>query len=269
VTTLAPRLPSYARESIVRFLQAHLDGPPARRAVLGLSGGIDSSLVARLAVGAVGPGRVVGVLLADDRFPPGVREETRTYAASLGIGFREAAIGTAVSAVGSLVPEASDRTSVGNIAARVRMSVLYSLARSLGALVVGTGNKSELLLGYFTKYGDGGVDLLPIGDLYKTEVRALAAELELPPSIRARPPTAGLWEGQTDEGELGLPYEAIDRILRGLEELREPEEIARLTGLPRSDVDAIALRVALNRHKRRPVPIPKLSLRTVGLDWRD
>ncbi|MCI4355525.1 MAG: NAD+ synthase [Thermoplasmata archaeon] len=269
MSALSPRLPSYARDAIVRFLQSHLDGPPSRRALVGLSGGIDSALVARLLVEAVGAPRVIGVLLRGEMYPEPLRAETRAFAARLGIELRDIPVGAAVAAVTSLVPEAGDRMSTGNVVARLRMTVDYALARHLNALVVGTGNKSELLLGYFTKYGDGGVDLLPIGDLYKTEVRALAADLDLPAAIRARAPSAGFWEGQTDEEELGLPYEAIDRILRGLEELREPEEIAGLTGIPRPDIDAVVARVAQNRHKRRPVPIPKLSLRTVGLDWRD
>jgi NAD+ synthase len=135
--------------------------------------------------------------------------------------------------------------------------------------VLGTGNKSEILLGYFTKYGDGGVDLLPLGDLYKTQVWALAEQLGLPEPIRSRPPTAGLYEGQTDEAELGLPYRDLDRILHGLEGLRSVEEIADATGLPLAAVRAIELRVAANRHKRRSAPIPKIGLRTVGIDWRD
>jgi NAD+ synthase len=269
VSVLTPRLPSYAHESVVRFLRAHLDGPPARRALVGVSGGIDSALVLRLASDAVGPDRVVAVLLPDHLHPSALLDETRAYAQALAATVRVVPIDGIVGALRSAVPEVGDPTGLGNFAARARMAILYALAGSLGALVVGTGNKSELLLGYFTKYGDGGADLLPVGDLYKTEVRALSAELGLPEAVRWRPPTAGLWEGQTDEGELGLPYEAIDQVLRGLEELREPEEIVRLTGVSRDAVDGIVDRVRRNRHKRRPVPVPKLGLRTVGLDWRD
>jgi NAD+ synthase len=269
VSALTPKLPSYAHESIVRFLRSHLDGPPARSAVVGLSGGIDSAVVARLAVDAVGADRVVGVLLPDALYSDALREETVGYAKALGIRARVVPIGLVVEAIRNSVPGTTDVTTLGNVGPRVRMTVLYTIARSVDGLVVGTGNKSELLLGYFTKHGDGGVDLLPIGDLYKTEVWELAAQLGLPEAIRTRAPTAGLWEGQTDEGELGLPYASIDRILRGVEELREPEEIVRLTGLSRAEVDGVVARVARNRHKRRPVPVPKLGLRTVGLDWRD
>ena len=149
------------------------------------------------------------------------------------------------------------------------MTVLYAVARERQLLVAGTGNKSELLLGYFTKYGDGGVDLLPIGDLYKTDVRAIAEELGLPSAVRARPPTAGLWEGQTDEDELGISYADLDPILNGIEQLRPPEEIASATGVPLDRVREIEARVLEFRHKRRMPPVPKVRLRTIGIDWRE
>jgi NAD+ synthase len=269
VSVLTPRLPGYAHESIVRFLRSHLDGPPARRAVVGVSGGIDSAVVLRLASEAVGPDRVVAVLLPDSRFPAPLREETTAFAGGLAGTVRVVSIDPIVASLRGALPDVWDPTGLGNLAARARMTALYAVAGTTGGLVVGTGNKSELLLGYFTKYGDGGADLLPIGDLYKTEVRALAGDLGIPEAIRLRAPTAGLWDGQTDEGELGLPYEAIDQILRGLEELREPSEIAEISGIAPPAVDGIVERVRRNRHKRRSAPVPKLGLRTVGLDWRD
>ena len=269
MTDLVPRLPRHAVETIHAFLRAHALSPGLDGVVLGLSGGIDSALTARLTRDALGPDRVLGVQLPDSGFPVSLRSETEEYARSLGIRHRLVEIEPIEARYRESLAELADPVALGNIKARIRMSVLYTVARSERKLVAGTGNKSEILLGYFTKYGDGGVDLLPIGDLYKTEVRQLAEELALPEPIRARPPTAGLWEGQTDEAELGFPYEVIDRILHGLEQLRTDEEIARRTGVALPRVREVLDRVARNRHKRRPPPIPKIGLRTVGLDWRD
>ena len=269
MTDLRPRLPAHAEPTIHQFLRAHAHFDGAQGVVVGLSGGIDSALTARLARDALGPDHVLGVLLPDARFPADLARETEAYARSLGIASRTVPIAAAESAVRSLVPEVTERVTLGNIAPRVRMTALYAIARESRRLVAGTGNKSELLLGYFTKYGDGGVDLLPIGDLYKTEVRALAERLGLPEAIRARPPSAGLWEGQTDEAELGLPYSEIDQILHGLEQLRTEDEIAEITGFPIERVHGVAHRVESTRHKRRPPPVAKIGFRTVGIDWRE
>ncbi len=264
-----PRLPAHAEPSIHQFLRAHALADGNTGVVVGLSGGIDSALTARLARDAIGAAGVLGILLPDARFPAALREETEAYGRSLGIEVRTVPIAPAERAFREMLPEVTDRVTVGNVVARIRMNVLYALARERRRLVAGTGNKSELLLGYFTKYGDGGVDLLPIGDLYKTEVRELADRLELPRAVRVRAPSAGLWEGQTDEEELGLPYSTIDRILVGLERLRTEEEIAEGTGLPLDQVRAVAARVAGSRHKRRAAPVAKVGFRTVGLDWRE
>lgn len=264
-----PRLPPHAVPTIHQFLRSHglsegLDG-----LVVGLSGGIDSALVARLARDALGPEHVLGVLLPDTHFPEALRTETEEYARSLGIEARTVPIEPIERGFRDALPELADRVALGNVKARIRMTILYSVARERHRLVAGTGNKSELLLGYFTKYGDGGADLLPIGDLYKTEVRALSRELGLPEAVLARPPTAGLWVGQTDEGELGISYAEVDQVLLGLEQLRTDAEIAAATSVSVERVREVIERVRRYRHKRRPPPIPKVGLRTIGLDWRD
>jgi NAD+ synthase len=266
---LAPRLPPRSAATIHQFLRSHVSQAHAEGVVVGLSGGIDSAVTAQLARDALGAGRVFGVQLPDAEFPPALLAETEAFAAARGIGHRLVSIGPAEEAIRRLLPEVHDRISLGNLRARLRMIVLYTIARERHALVAGTGNKSEILLGYFTKYGDGGVDLLPIGDLYKTDVRALARELHIPDAIQQRAPSAGFWEGQTDEEEIGLPYATLDPILHGLEELREPVDIASELGVPVEVVERIGTRVMENRHKRRLPPIPKLRLRTVGIDWRD
>jgi NAD+ synthase len=269
VSALEPRLPSFAVPTIHQFLRAHANAPGLDGIVVGLSGGIDSSLVARLARDALGPEHVLGVLLPDAAYPPELLDETTAYARSLGIECRSIGIEPIEEPYRRILPELSDRVALGNVKARIRMTILYAVARERRRLVAGTGNKSEILLGYFTKHGDSACDLLPIGDLYKTEVRALAVQLGLPEAIRERTPTAGLWEGQTDEGELGYPYGDVDRVLFGLEQLRTDAEIANVTGLPLARVREVVDRVQRFRHKRRSAPIPKLGLRTVGIDWRD
>ncbi len=264
---LVPHLPEHAVETITSFLRSHCLYHGNEGAVVGLSGGVDSAIVARLARDALGEARVLGVSMPDASYPADLARETDQYARSLGIEYRTLGIDAIEAAYRATVPEITDRVTLGNTKARIRMSLLYSLARERRRVVVGTGNKSELLLGYFTKYGDGGADLMPIGDLYKTEVWELSARLDLPRSIRERAPTAGLWEGQTDEAELGLPYARLDRILHGLERGIPEEEIAVRTGEPVERVRQYAQRVVAHRHKRRTPPIPKIGDRTIGVDW--
>jgi NAD+ synthase len=264
-----PKLPEHAIPAIEQFLRAHALSGPATGVVVGLSGGIDSALVARLARDALGPEHVLGVLEPDARYPSALLAETQEYARHLGIESITVPIEKVEAAFRAALPEVTDRVTLGNISARVRMIVAHTVARERHKLLAGTGNKSELLLGYFTKYGDGGVDLLPIGDLYKTEVGQASARLDLPKAIRDRAPSAGLWEGQTDEGELGMPYSEIDQILYGFERLHSEDEVAERTGIPIERVQEIAHRIADSRHKRRPPPIAKVGFRTVGLDWRE
>src|SRR5947199_4131379 len=149
------------------------------------------------------------------------------------------------------------------------MIALYFIANTEGRIVMGTGNKSELLTGYFTKFGDGAADFLPIGDLYKTQVREMARYLALPPEVVEKVPTAGLWPGQTDEGEIGISYDELDRILLGIELQMEPEAIAEKAAVPLDRVRYVETLVASSVHKRKMPLIPKLGVRTVGLDWRE
>ncbi len=237
--------------------------------ILGLSGGIDSALVAKLCADAIGPGRVLALALPDGKGGRDLKD-ARKFANAIGIEFRIVNIGPIASAMEKRVKASeADTVARGNLRARARMTVLYYGANTENRVVMGTGNKSEILIGYDTKFGDAGADFMPIGDLYKTQVREMAAHLGLPPEIVDKTPTAGLWPGQTDEGELGITYDELDRVLLGIELQMEPEAIAEKAAVPLDRVRYVETLVASSVHKRKMPLIPKLGVRTVGLDWRE
>lgn len=200
-------------ESIVEFIKEEVGKARAKGVVLGISGGIDSALVGKLCVMALGDDNVQGLFLPADK---DVNSDSRLVAKYLHIYANAIPIGDACQKI-AMLTGAFDPVPLGNIKARMRMVVLYAHANKNNMLVAGTSNKSEMLTGYFTKYGDGGCDIEPIGDLYKTDVWTLAKHLALPPSIIEKVPSAELWAGQTDEKELGLSYEKLDRLLQFLE----------------------------------------------------
>lgn len=266
---LVPRFREEHVALIESFIAHQVAASRRRGVVLGLSGGVDSALVARLCADALGAKRVLALALPDGKGGKDL-EDARAYADDLGVGFRVIDIAPFVAALEAhLRPGRSDRVARGNLRARTRMIVLYFVANTEDRVVVGTGNKSEVLTGYFTKFGDGAADFLPIGDLYKTQVRAMARHLGLPKRIVDKIPTAALWPGQTDEGELGLSYEELDRILLGLELQMEPEVIAEKTNVSLDCVRHVQGLVDAGVHKRKMALIPKLGVRTVGLDWRE
>lgn len=273
---LLPQLPVALRIAIdpveverllVRFLRDYLSDSGRKAFVLGLSGGLDSAVSAALGVRAVGAERLHALVLPDDATDAVHLEDAALVARSLGITAKTVSIQPFEDAFAKVVPEA-DRTALGNAKARFRMVTLHAEAARRQALVLGTGNKSELLTGYFSKYGDGGVDVQPLGDLYKTQVRQLATHLGIPQSVIDKAPTAGLWAGQTDEGELGLPYAQLDRILLGIEIRLPLPTIATSVDVPLETVTRIDRMRATTQHKRRMPLVPKVGLRTVGLDWR-
>jgi len=241
--------------NITTWITAKAQKAEASGAVVGLSGGIDSAVTAKLCAAAFG-GEVLALILPDD-VTMGEVEEAKKLASVLGI--RQEVI-PLMDIIKAFLPRCTgDRKALGNVKARIRMILLYNRANCLNRLVVGSGNKSELLLGYFTKYGDGGCDLLPLGDLYKTQVWELAAYLKIPREVREKKPSAGLWEGQTDEAELGLSYETLDRVLGGLARSLSMEDIAKDTGLSLSEVRRVAAMVDRSAHKRALPPYPLLN----------
>lgn len=232
-------------QKIVDWMQARLREAGARGFVIGLSGGIDSATTAALSARAA-PDEVLGVWL-----PCYSSSEDEGYArmaaGALDIPLTTVDLCTAYDTLIASLPETDVRLASANVKPRLRMAALYYLAQANGYLVAGTGNRPELMVGFFTKWGDGGVDLEPLGELYKHEVRALGKALGVPQPIIDRAPSPGLWPGQTDEGEMGITYAAIDAILdaweRGLEPDRPAEEIAKVKAM-----------VARSEHKRAMPP---------------
>lgn len=260
-----------AHVSIIQaFLRHHGEESGRDGFVLGMSGGLDSSVVAKLAADAIGPENVLGLAMPLTARDSGGERDAKEWAGRLGIHFRTVEIGPMVEEVlAQLEIPPKDRIGRGNVQARVRMITLYQTAHAENRLVIGTGNKSEYLCGYFTLFGDGGCDFAPLGDLYKTQVRGLAGHLGIPKQILEKIPSAGLWAGQTDEAELGVSYADLDRVLLGLELEMPAQEIRSRTGLPRETVDRVTALVRRSVHKRKMPLIPKVGIRTLGLDWRE
>lgn len=231
---------------IVGGLKKYFEDAGFEKAVLGLSGGVDSALTAKLAVMALGKENVTALLMPHrGTSSDHSLKDAIAFAEELGIHYRVISIHDYVERYQKLPWDETEEATM-NIQARVRMTILYHYANSHKALVLGTGNKTEETLGYFTKYGDGGVDVLPIGNLYKTEVWKLATELGLPEAIVKKTPSAELKEGHTDEGEIGMSYAEIDDILKRFEAGRKPKTEAE---------QKIYSRIEANQHKKAPVPV--------------
>ena len=224
--------------------------------VLGASGGIDSALVAALSRRALGGAAIRLYALPNSDSDPAFLTRAQELADSLDLPLQTIAVGPLVAAGERLLPGlAGDPIRRGNLAARARMSVLYDQAREHQSLVIGTGNRSEALVGYTTLHGDAACDLAPIAGLYKDEIYTLARELALPDSIIEAPPSAGLWPGQSDEAELGLSYRELDPILRALADRRlTPSEASRELGVDIAVVGRVEQLMRDSAFKRLPVP---------------
>lgn len=247
-----------AQKRIIDFIQNETGKAGVSGAVVGISGGIDSALTATLAVKALGKDRVLGIHMPESSLTPAVdSEDAKILADWLGIEYRTIDISGIITAFMTAVPksESADRLTRGNLKARTRMSLLYFHANQLNRMVIGTGNKTEILLGYYTKYGDGGVDLEPIGGLYKTEVWELSRRLGIPEPLITKKPSAGLWAGQTDEAELGISYVKVDEVLRMIEGGSEPEKILNKTGVSVEQLNSVTQRIERSEHKRKAPPV--------------
>ena len=252
-------------DEIASWLRFQMEQVGASRLVLGLSGGIDSAVVCALSAIAAGPSRVIAAIMPIHSRPEDMGD-AELVASAFDVVPRVIDLVPAHDALIAAMPgdgaagledanidparQAMRRQLAGaNVKPRLRMTSLYFLANRYNGLVVGTGNKTELAIGYFTKYGDGGVDVLPLGDLDKTAVRGLARALGVPEPVISKAPSAGLWEGQTDEAEIGVTYEELDRALASIArgELGEPLSSDRM--------DRISALIAASEHKRRAIPV--------------
>jgi NAD+ synthase len=257
-------------DAIHSFIKQKMDEADAEGVVIGLSGGLDSVCVTKLCADTLGPEKVLVLIMPETTTSEEDIKDALSFASSQEAEYRVIDITDLVESFTSLLsPVNLDSKALGNIKARCRMIILYIHANLGNRIVMGTSNKSELLTGYFTKFGDGGADFSPIGDLYKTQIIELAKAIDIPENIIGKPPSAGLAQGQTDENELGIQYRDLDAILLGIELKLDFKEIAKRTGIKENEVSRIQDMVNRNVHKRKMPLIPKLGIRTLGADWRE
>lgn len=259
--------PELVTTILSRFIRMELRRTGFRRAVVGLSGGIDSSVVTYLAVEALGAENVLAVTMPYKTSSQATQSDSRLVIEHLGVRTLEVPITESIDAYFKQFPDAS-RMRLANKCARERMTVLYDQSAAFEALVVGTSNKSELLLGYGTQFGDMASAVNPIGDLYKTQLYRLAAALHVPEQILKKIPTGDLWVGQTDEGELGFTYAEVDRLLVLMVDCRWQRDELVAHGFAPALVDRVAEMVRRSHYKRRMPVIAKLSQRTMDRDFR-
>lgn len=258
-----------ARRIIAEFIRGHLRQTGFERVILNLSGGLDSALVAYLVAEAIGPDNLLCLLLPYKTSAPESRADAESVVLALGChskivditpivdGYFEAALGGAD----------VERVRRGNFAARARMAVMYDQSVEWRALPAGTGNKTEALLGYTTIYGDNAAAFLPIGDLYKSQVRQMAADMGVPEQILEKPPTADLWPGQTDEGELGMTYSDMDRLLYWLVDHRRTHDQLEAMGFGAPAIQRVERLISGSEFKRQTPVVAKLTTRTPGVDY--
>ncbi|MBI3166015.1 MAG: NAD+ synthase [Chloroflexi bacterium] len=255
-----------AREILTGFIKSEITRIGMSRAILNLSGGLDSALSCALAVEALGAENVLALRLPYRASSSNSLTDAQLLVDQLGIECRTIEITGMVEPLFDLDPAISNLRK-GNIMARARMIVLYDQSEANKALPVGTSNKTEILLGYSTIYGDSASAINPIGDLYKTQVRQLSRAMNIPASIIDKPPSADLWADQTDEKELGFTYEEVDKLLYLLVDQRYSPQEAIEAGFDKKFVETVTTRIRRYQFKRMQPPIAKISNRTVGYDF--
>ena len=248
-----PKVTEKDVEELIGFIRDAIRSTGCNGVVMGLSGGIDSAVVAKLCVDAIGADNVLCVFMPSRATAADDYRITSDLCAEWGIEYRILDVQPAVDSLSAILATSTDTPlDRGNIAARCRMIVLYNLAKKYGRVVLGTSNESEIMMGYFTKFGDGACDITPLSGMYKTHVRQIAGILGIPEEIIKRPPTAGLWVGQTDEEDMGISYDALDVILYSMELERSDAEISKATGVPVEKISDIRNTIEKSEHKRMP-----------------
>ena len=259
--------PQLVEDILERFLRVEAGKFGFKRAVLGLSGGIDSAVSCALAAKAFGPKNVLAVMMPYKTSNADSEGHARLVATKLGVESRKVDISKLVDGYFDTV-DVADKVRRGNVMARARMIVLYDLSVEWRGLVIGTSNKTEILLGYSTQFGDAASALNPLGDLYKHQIYQLARHLQLPAAVVDKAPSADLYQGQTDEADLGFTYAEVDKLLELMVDQRYSADDLVAAGFEHEFVAKIARRIALNQYKRLPPVIAKLSERTVNHDFR-
>ncbi len=259
--------PELVTQILRRFIAAEIQRAGFQRVVVGLSGGIDSSVVTFLCACALGAENVLAVTMPYKTSSEATRRDSQAVIERLGVRTVNVPIAAQIDAYFAQFPDAS-QLRLANKCARERMTVLYDQSAAFGGLVAGTSNKSELLLGYGTQFGDMASAINPIGDLYKTQLYDLAAYLGVPERILAKEPTGDLWVGQTDAGELGFSYTEVDRLLVLLVDRRWRRAELLQAGFAAEFVDRVTTMIRRNHYKRRMPVIAKLSHRTMDRDFR-
>ena len=237
-------------ERIKTFIRNTIKKAGADGIVIGLSGGLDSAVVTKLAADSIGSENVLNVFMPTTVTPHSDYKLTSDLSNGWGTEYKIIDIQPALDELSDVLQSEDDMMERGNISARCRMTVLYNIAKKRNYLVAGTSNQSELMTGYFTKFGDGACDLMPLANMYKTSVKGMAKIIGIPEKIIKRPPTAGFWEDQTDEEEMGITYDVLDLILYNLESDATDREIAQTLGIQCETVKSIRGQVRNTEHKR-------------------
>jgi NAD+ synthase len=253
---------------ITDFIKTYTQNSGCEHIVLGLSGGLDSAVATVLCQQAIGKQNVTSLFMPDKQTPTRDTTHQKILIKKFDIQSHIIPIDTPINEIQKSLSIENKKLTISNIKARLRMILLYAYANEHNCLVCGTSNKSELLVGYFTKYGDGGADIQPLADIYKTQLYQLAQHLNIPQEIIQKPPCAGLWKNQTDEQELQMNYTTLDTILFGIEQRLTAHQIQTRSQIPLSEINRIIKKVKTTQHKRRKPLTPKLSLRTPAVDWR-